>query len=96
MKNLKNYFFSVLVFAAMFLNAAPVSASVGFEASAERQLPRISEEDVADYVEDRGHDVYYVQKIQGSSSYRVYVENGRVVIVYVNCSRIIGHDDGGM
>lgn len=92
MKNLKNYFFSVLVFAAMFLNIAPVSASVEFEASAELQAPPVSEDDVADYVEDRGHDVYYVQRIPNSCNYRVYVENGRIIIVYVS-QGVIGHMD---
>ena len=97
MKNLKNYFFSVLVFAAMSLNAAPVIASYESEASAglsELQRPP-SEEDAADYVEDRGHEVYYVQPIEGSADFRVYIENGQAVRVYVSNNRIIGnHSDG--
>lgn len=93
MKNLKNYFFSVLMFAAMFLSAEPVMASFELESSAEMIQPPPSEEDVADYVEDRGHDVYYVQPIQGSANFRAYVENGRIIIVYVNNGYVIGLAD---
>ena len=94
MKNLKIYFFSVLVFAAMSLNATP-AVSFRFESSSESEMliPPPTTEDAADYVQDQGHDVYLVQPIQGSVNFRAYVEYGHIVTVYVLNNRIIGHSD---